>query len=357
MKSNFRLLLLLCILIANSIILTAQSPTLNIGDPAPALKLSKWFKGKPIDHFEKGKIYVVEFWATWCAPCKAAMPRLSKLARKYKNKAVFIGVDVYEEYLPVVYRKNISQIQAFVDGMGRRMKYNVAVGDSNFMETAWIEASGEKGIPQTFVINAEGKLAWIGNPIYLAVNLEKIVKGDWHLQEALANRNSEKYIEKMDDSLRYELMQFNGNPMIPGDFGKPDSVLLVINEWVTKEPKLKYAHSVVLNTFSALLKTDQRKAYEYGKEVLLVPDYLDPPYSQIIYQIEWWSIQIKISPEIYELCAEACQAEIDQFAYPENEDFTNLYNKMSGWYWRANNKPKAIHAARKAIKAMKKKRD
>ena len=73
-----------------------ETPWLNIGDPAPPLRVNQWLKGTPVQKFEKGHVYVVEFWATWCQPCKLSMPHLSTLARQYKNKVTIIGVDIYE---------------------------------------------------------------------------------------------------------------------------------------------------------------------------------------------------------------------------------------------------------------------
>ena len=50
--------------------LTAMTPipqgkTLKVGDPAPALQIAEWVKGKPVQSLAKGKIYMIEFWATW----------------------------------------------------------------------------------------------------------------------------------------------------------------------------------------------------------------------------------------------------------------------------------------------------
>jgi hypothetical protein len=39
--------------------------TLGIGDPAPAMKVAEWVKGSQVSGFEAGKVYLVEFWATW----------------------------------------------------------------------------------------------------------------------------------------------------------------------------------------------------------------------------------------------------------------------------------------------------
>lgn len=44
----------------------AEDPTLVIGSPAPKLSVKEFVKGEPVKQFDKDKIYVVEFWATWC---------------------------------------------------------------------------------------------------------------------------------------------------------------------------------------------------------------------------------------------------------------------------------------------------
>src|ERR1051325_1895884 len=65
---------------------------LTAGDKAPPLTIEKWVKGEPITGFEKGRVYVVEFWATWCGPCVASMPHLSELQKEYGDRVTIIGV-------------------------------------------------------------------------------------------------------------------------------------------------------------------------------------------------------------------------------------------------------------------------
>ena len=170
MRSKFHLFLLLCIIAITAQAQDDQSPSLNIGDPAPPLRVREWLKGTPVQQFEKGNVYVLEFWATWCGPCNAAMPHLSALAAEYKDRVTISGIDVYES-------KNtfMEKVKAFVDSMGSRMEYHVAAEDSNFMEVDWFDASGTRGIPMSFVVNGDGRLAWIGHPKDLDEVLPKIV--------------------------------------------------------------------------------------------------------------------------------------------------------------------------------------
>ena len=236
------------------------------------------------------------------------------------------------------------------------MDYNVAAEDSNFMVAGWFDASGERGIPKSFVVNSDGRVAWIGHPKGgLAEVLPKIVNNTWDIKEALAKRNFDKHLAELDDSINYELMRYNGDPAKPDDLGKPDSALLVINEIVRNEPKLKYATFIAYNTFSSLLKTNPNKAYEYGKEVLVTSTYENPLYGLIIEDIKWYSDKLNLPAEIYQLGAEAYQADIDH--YPESVDIPNTYHKMAEWYWRANDKSKAIDVQQKAIEALKSKKD
>src|ERR1700722_11724957 len=93
---------------------------LSVGDPAPKLEVKEFVKGKEVTKFEKGKVYVVEFWATWCPPCKTSIPHLTELQKKNKN-VTFIGVSVFERDAAA------AAVKPFVKEMGDKMDYLVAI--------------------------------------------------------------------------------------------------------------------------------------------------------------------------------------------------------------------------------------
>jgi thiol-disulfide isomerase/thioredoxin len=74
----------------------APEPSLHAGMLAPEFKVEKFLKGTPFTGLEKGHVYVIEFWATWCGPCVMSMPHLSQLQREYASKGVTIcGVNIW----------------------------------------------------------------------------------------------------------------------------------------------------------------------------------------------------------------------------------------------------------------------
>src|SRR6266550_7877404 len=129
---------------------------LHPGDTAPPLSIGTWIKGEPVNKFEPGKTYVVEFWATWCVQCKKAIPHLTELQTKYSDMT-FVGMDIWE--------REAGKAEPFVQRMGETMNYHVATDESQphgKTSVAWM--TGKPGIPTAFVVGPDGKIAWTGSP-------------------------------------------------------------------------------------------------------------------------------------------------------------------------------------------------
>jgi thiol-disulfide isomerase/thioredoxin len=331
-------------------IISAQNKrgdSLYIGDEAPPLEISTWLKGSPIKAFIKGKVYVVEFWATWCQPCIAAMPHLSNLATEYKNKVTFLGIDVLE-------RKNTSveKIKAFVSGMGKRMNYNVAIENGNLMEKNWMESSSEIGIPVSFIINADGRVAWIGHPYYINHDLlDKVLSKEFDIEGTLADRNLANYLKRIDDSLYYVYRRFEPYGQT---IAKPDSALILIDQTLSAEPRLKYAPILATKRFELLLRTGQQdKAIVYGKELLLHPVYFDlwgRGFEEIISIIEINKTSLLLQKEIYLLGVEFYKKITNQFTVKTDPKYVaKIYGKMAQFYWDAGDSYNALEILKKAI--------
>jgi thiol-disulfide isomerase/thioredoxin len=161
----------------------AAAKVLSIGDLAPAITVKKFVKGAPVVKFQKGKLYVVELWATWCAPCKKSIPHLTELQKKYPD-VTFIGVSIWED--------SQAKVEPFVKAMGEKMNYRVAMdavpagkdGHSGVMAATWLDAAKQDGIPTAFIIGKDGRLAWIGHPMDLAEPIAKVVAGKWDVKTA-----------------------------------------------------------------------------------------------------------------------------------------------------------------------------
>ncbi|HLX92890.1 MAG TPA: TlpA disulfide reductase family protein [Puia sp.] len=320
-----------------------ETPPFDIGDPAPPLWVREWLKGEPVKGFEKGKIYVVEFWAPWCPPCRAAFPHLSAIAKKYRDRVTIVGVNVYRQ-------KSLTEekLKDFMDSLGSQMDYSVADGDSTFMEEGWIEQFGARGIPGAVVIDREGKVAWIGHPRGdLDTVLSKMVDNDWDIGRALAERQHERYVRQLDEEVNNAFR----NPVLKNS----DSATVLLDKIFKKEPKLKYEGFVSYYMFRSLLSSDPEKAFEVGKNMIAASSYTNDNFYFLTWGIDQNPDKINLPAKIYELGAHACQRFID--LYHESVDVAPLYNKMAAFFWLAGDRLMAIEAESKAIAALKGEKD
>lgn len=155
-----------------------QKPELWIGSKAPALKLAHFPRGEAITSFEPGQTYVVEMWATWCGPCIAAFPHVASLQEKYGDKLSVIGVNIWEQAKG---DERVELVNKFV-AKHTEMKYTVAIEEGTSMADTWMKPAGRGGIPAAFIVNGEGKVAWMGHPMAMDEPLDQIINGGYDLE-------------------------------------------------------------------------------------------------------------------------------------------------------------------------------
>lgn len=152
--------------------------TLKVGDAAPPINVDRWVKGDAVTAFAKGTVYVVEFWATWCPPCREQIPHMTELAHKYED-VVFLAIASRERGVGgsgIDNDPRLRGVTKFVQEQGAKMDVFVGYEANMKMYKAYMDASGETGIPHVFIVDAESKIAWMGYPWDMDRPLAEAVK-------------------------------------------------------------------------------------------------------------------------------------------------------------------------------------
>jgi pentatricopeptide repeat protein len=184
---------------------TPNSPVgeLSIGDPNPGLQLAKFVKGDEVTAPLKDDVTVVEFWATWCGPCRAGMPHISELQREYGDKVRFIGVTKEDEDVVTKFLGSVAPGGKTWDEV---IDYRLALDDGSWTNNAYMRAANQNGIPCAFIVGRDGIVEWIGHPGSIDQPLKQIVDGSWDRQAAVAEFKQQamfdKYAQKLNGMLR-----------------------------------------------------------------------------------------------------------------------------------------------------------
>ncbi len=163
---------------------------LALGDPAPALTSVTWLKGEPVKEWQKGQIYVLDFWATWCGPCIRSMPHIAKLQNQYGSKGVnVIGVAVWP-------KPGMKPTKTFVEAQGEKINYRIAEDIANRTAQAVLEPLGVGGIPTVLVVDQQGRLAWMGHPMDgLDKTIDEMLAGTYDVKSLAERKKKERETE------------------------------------------------------------------------------------------------------------------------------------------------------------------
>ncbi|MBM3975558.1 MAG: TlpA family protein disulfide reductase [Planctomycetes bacterium] len=171
---------------------------LMVGDVAPAFAPKAWAKGPPVTALERGRVYVIDFWSTSASSSRMSMEALTRLAKKYAGKVDVIGVNGFEA--------RPDQIDAFVATMGEKIGYPLALDDAGkpdpkgefgTLAKAWMQAAAQNGVPASFLVAGDGRIAFIGHPMAgLEPALEALLAGKFDFAAA-----AEAYARELEPRL------------------------------------------------------------------------------------------------------------------------------------------------------------
>lgn len=137
----------------------APPVTLKVGDAAPALAVSSWWADKKLDGLQKNRVYLVDFWASWCPPCRESFPDLAKMKAKYGSEGL--------EVVAISIDDDPNDAAKFLTEQGSKFDFFVGVDKDSASWNTWGHAAGRNSIPTTFLVDASGKIAWVGHPLEL----------------------------------------------------------------------------------------------------------------------------------------------------------------------------------------------
>lgn len=189
----------------------APAQELTVGSPAPALEVEAWLKGEPVTAFAPGRIHIVEFWATWCGPCIAGMPHLTRLQAQMGDTVTVIGVNIWEERSEASYTEQTrARVAQFVAENDAKLGYRVAYdGAAQRAATGWMAAAGLNSIPNAFLIDRAGLIAYIGHPLGPEFKhaLRQVIAGTHDLAAARAAHEKRRAAAVENMAIRQVAMQ------------------------------------------------------------------------------------------------------------------------------------------------------
>ncbi|MCS6777569.1 MAG: redoxin family protein [Chloroherpetonaceae bacterium] len=250
---------ILLALIATLAGISAATHALKVGDKAPPIRVARWVKGTPVQTFEKGRVYIIEFWATWCPPCRTTIPHLTAIARKHRDRCVIAGISVLENAPDIE-----KEVTRFVASMGDRMDYHVAIDDRSeapegWMARNWMAAANQSSIPVAFVIDKSGRIAWIGHPMD---DLDTIV------DDLVADRFDPKSIEQRRQQRLAELQKLQQlvSPVIQRmEAGQNREALTLLDRALARNPHRESRLAPL--KLELLLRTDEPRGYAYARKL------------------------------------------------------------------------------------------
>lgn len=332
------MLLAAAILSLNALTLPQDAPTLKVGSPAPVPEIEHWVKGETPKFFESGKVYVVEFWATWCGPCRSSMPHLTELQKSHPD-VVIVGVS----------DEKLEKVEPFINSAEWEAKtqYRIATDPDRSTHDQYMKAAGKGGIPTAFIVGKDGVIEWIGHPMGMDEPLDKIVTGKWNREEeakvaaAAAEKESAERQKMM--ALREEQKKLGAalqKGITGGDWAEYKAQ---VDGLIAKSPE-RLAQSLSIQKFKVLLgdANEAETAYAWGTTLLGT----FKGNAQVLNDLAWFVVDdAKVKERNLDFAMKAATAADDAAGHKDG----SILDTLARVYWEKGDRAKAIEIQKQAV--------
>jgi len=301
-------------------------PTVFPGSTVPFPDVAHWIKGSAPAGFEPGKTYVIEFWATWCGPCRSSMPHISKVQQDYADRGVTV-LSISDE--------DESTVREFLakPEWDEKTRYTLGTDPDASTKDQYMKPAQQRGIPCSFIVK-DGVVQWIGHPMSMDAPLEAVVAGTWDVPAAKSAFISDLALAQAQRGLMAKMAAARNS----GEWGP---VLESLDQMIA----MAGANAMPLKArkFEVLVGPGSKPeaGYALGREILAS----NPP-AQVMNQIAWYTLDdaaVKVRDLDFALAAAKAAAEAS-----DSKDAAIL-DTLARAYWEKGDRPKALDTQRKAV--------
>ena len=307
---------------------SAQDGTpLTIGSEAPVPAIERFVRGSEPAWFEPGKTYVIEFWATWCGPCRMSMPHISDVAEKYAGKVVVVGVS----------DEPVDRVTAFLekDEWKQKARYNLATDPDRSTHGQYMKAAARSGIPCAFLVK-DGKVQWIGHPMEMDGPLAQVLDGSWDAAAFKAEFEREAAEARKQMARREAISKARK----AGDW---DTIFRMLDEDIAAADE--GARVLVQTQKFELLLTDAGRpedGYRLGRQIMAAAK--DEP--SVLNSLAWFVVDNpKVRQRDVAFALEAAKAAVAA----SGGDDPAILDTLARAGWESGDKAKAVETQRKAV--------